>query len=210
MAVSGRAVVVSRRAEDRAALALTASEPVHLDLLDAQYRVADGEQQALVDELADHLRPCLLDAAEVWIPAGLGGHTDHLMTREAALAAATAGQRVYAYADLPYAGQPAWPADVTGGLRDRVVHAATKVMRQPTPTTMWQSVLQDLPLDGRDVTRILRLTPSQRRSKRRAVSRYTSQLAALKCGPRNPLRQRRLFAYEAYWPLAIGPPRLGR
>lgn len=201
MSSPGRAVVEKRRAEDRAALALTASEAVHLDMLDAQYRRNGEGQEALVGDLTSRLRPYLADAAEVWLPAGLGGHIDHLIARRAGLAATLSRQRRYLYADLPYAGQPAWPADVTGGLRDRAVHVASMIIRVPTPESMWQSALEDLPVAHRELTRIHRLTPGQNRSKHSAVSRYTSQIDALRCGRRNPLRRRRIFAYEAYWPL---------
>jgi LmbE family N-acetylglucosaminyl deacetylase len=196
---SGRSAVDTRRAEDLAALRLSHSEPVHLDLLDEQYR--RGEP-APIGELTDVLRELLADVSEVWIPAGLGRHQDHVATRQAAIAATKATQRRFLYADLPYAGQPAWPADLTGALRDRFVHAACGALGLAQPEQEWRSVLAEVvdPLPGEP--KVLRLTPHQSRQKWEAVSRYRSQLPPLKCGRRHPLRRRRIFAYEVHWPLA--------
>lgn len=194
---SAAAAVALRRAEDVSALALTESEAVHLDLLDEQYR---GGRDAPRAELVELLRERLAGVAEVWLPAGLGGHVDHIAARDAALSAVTSAQRIRIYADLPYAGQPAWPADVTGALRDVGVHFLLTALGRPARAQVWRSALESggIPMD---VTRrhIVKLTPSQFTEKMAAVRRYRSQMAALRCGPRHPLRERRLFAYEVYW-----------
>jgi hypothetical protein len=49
---------------------------------------------------------------------------------------------------------------------------------------------------------VQRLTSAQHREKLRAVEAYRSQLAALRCAPRNRLRRRRIFAYEVFWNLS--------
>jgi hypothetical protein len=138
----------------------------------------------------------------VWVPAGLGGHIDHLVARQASLAATKHGQRRYLYADLPYAGQPAWPPDITGDARDVAVDAVARLLRVPTPASMWQLTLAPIVGAFPEAACLLKLTPSQIRSKWRAVSRYRSQLSALRCGRRNALRRRRIFAYEACWLLS--------
>lgn len=197
---SATEALAARRREDTAALAMTRSDAVHLDLLDEQYR--DG-QEAPGDELTALLQTHLAEAEEVWLPAGLGRHADHLLTRDAALAATNrTDQRLRLYADLPYAGQPAWPAEVTGGARDRTRRYLLSALRRPTPTQEWRSTLADAGLDRRlgapTVTRLNRL---EFRSKIAAVRRYSSQLDALRCGPKHLLRERRIFGYEVHWPM---------
>jgi LmbE family N-acetylglucosaminyl deacetylase len=189
--------VTARRAEDVAALALAESEAVHLDLLDEQYR---GDRDAPRDELVELLREHLVGAREVWLPAGLGGHVDHIAARDAGLLATAAGQRIRLYADLPYAGQPAWPVNVTGAPRDLAVHYLLSVLGRLARAQEWRSTLEGsgvrMDLAQRHV---VKLTRSQFRDKVAAVRRYRSQMAALRCGPRHLLRERRLFAYEVYW-----------
>jgi LmbE family N-acetylglucosaminyl deacetylase len=199
--LTGRAGVELRRAEDLRALQFTGSEAVHLDMLDVQYRPT-SDPPGLVEALASSLRPHLEDAGEVWLPAAVGGHVDHALTTRACLSASKdlrCGR--FVYADLPYAGQPAWPVEITGGVRDAAVHLATKVTRTPTPSSMWRSALTAVPGISADVARVQRLTPSQRRNKWRALREYRSQLPPLRCGARNIARRRRIFAYEVFWPL---------
>lgn len=197
---SATEALAARRREDVAALATTQSRAVHLDLLDEQYR---ADQDAPGDELTALLQTHLADSEEVWLPAGLGRHTDHLLTRDAALAAtARTGQRLRLYADLPYAGQPAWPAEVTGGARDRARRYLLSALRRPTPTQEWRSTLADAGLDRRLGARtVSKLDHRELRSKLHAIRHYTSQLEALGCGPKHPLRVRRIFGYEVHWPI---------
>ena len=197
--LSPAAAVAARRAEDIRALALTGSEPVHLDLLDGQYR--DGRDAARAG-LVRLLRHHLVDAAEVWLPAAIGGHPDHVAARDGALAATRPGQRVRIYADLPYAGQPGWPVDVTRAPRDLAVQCYLSLMRRPGSAREWRSALEGAGIRADRCHRWVRkLSRSQFHRKRAAVHQYGSQLDALRCGPRHPLRERRLFAYEVHWAL---------
>ncbi len=198
---TGPASMARRRAEDVRALRRTATEVVHLDLLDSQYRTP-SDSEGLVDTLVTLLGPHLEDAREVWLPAAVGGHEDHELTTRASLIA-TGGRpcRRFLYADLPYAGQPAWPATVTGGVRNAAVHLLSLATGTPTPSSVWRAALTAVPDGWADVVRVHKLTAPQRRQKWRAVREYRSQLRALRCGRRNVLRRRRVFAYEVYWPL---------
>ncbi len=197
---TGRAAVEARRDEDAKALALTGSRPVHLGLLDRQYRGAqDGD--ALTGRLAGLLAAELEDADEVWLPAALGGHADHVLARTAALAVTAGHPRRFVYADLPYAGQPAWPSPVTGGLRDRLVAVVDRGLGTATPWSSWLSALHGIPGLRPESVLVRQLTPGQRRAKYRAVAQYGSQTDALRCGRRHPLRRRRIFAYEVAWRL---------
>lgn len=111
-----------RRDEDRRALALIGARPVHLGFLDASMRrlpkgdwliasyeairtVRTREERPLVVSVADRIRRLVTDvrATLVLAPAGVGGHVDHLIAREAVLACALAGVAVHWYEDLPYA-----------------------------------------------------------------------------------------------------------
>lgn len=197
---SSEQAVAARRQEDVTALALTDSQAVHLDLLDEQYR--DG-QDPPARELIELLRMHLADAEEVWLPAGLGNHTDHLAARDAALAAtAMTNQRVLVYADLPYAGQPAWPTDVTHTVRDRMCNRLAGALKRPTPEARWRSTLATAGLSQRLGRRAIdQLTRADLQAKVTAVRCYTSQLDALRCGQRHAWRERRIFAFEVYWPL---------
>jgi LmbE family N-acetylglucosaminyl deacetylase len=189
--------VATRRAEDIHALGFTGSRPVHLDLLDEQYRDGAPAPHA---ELVRLLRDQCRGASEVWLPAGLGGHTDHLATRDAGLAAIAPGQRVRVYADLPYAGQPGWPVQVTGAPRDLVVNGMLQALRRPERAQEWRAVLDGAGIRADVADRhVVKLTRPQFRAKLRTLRAYESQLAALRCGSRHPLRERRLFAYEVYW-----------
>jgi LmbE family N-acetylglucosaminyl deacetylase len=92
-ATSSRERVAERRAEEAAALAHGGVRIVFLDLLDWQY----GPQG---EDVATALAPHLGVAGEVLVPAGIGGHRDHLRVRDAALALR---HDAMLYADLPYA-----------------------------------------------------------------------------------------------------------
>ena len=193
-------VMMDRRMEDQVALASTKSTHVHLDLLDEQYR--QGRPPPSV-QLATLLRPCIADAQDVWLPAGLGQHRDHVAVRDAGLAAiAHTEQRIHLYGDLPYAAQPAWPAFVAPGCRHFVRRLVLQALGRPQSELLWRSALDkaDLDLAVSDLV-VRKLTRKEWRAKVAAVRKYASQLQALKCGPKHPLRERTLFAYEVYWDL---------
>jgi LmbE family N-acetylglucosaminyl deacetylase len=100
-----------RLAEDRIALARAGREAVNLDFLDEQYRDAPLEAGALADAIA----AAVPAAAELWAPAGIGAHPDHVQVRDAALALASGGgPPLRLYAELPYAVRYGWPEWVTG------------------------------------------------------------------------------------------------
>ena len=100
-----------RLAEDATALARVGREAVNLEFLDAQYRDAPLDPSAL----AASIREAAGAARELWAPAGIGGHRDHVEVRDAALAIARdGGPPVSLYAELPYAARRGWPRWVTG------------------------------------------------------------------------------------------------
>ena len=110
-ASDGAERVRERIEEDRAALARAGRRPVALDFLDDQYRDEPLEHDALVDAIVD-AAPA---ASELWGPAGIGAHADHVQVRDAALAIARdGGPPLHLYAELPYAVRYGWPEWVTG------------------------------------------------------------------------------------------------
>jgi len=110
-----------RLREDEEALAMAGCSSVNLGFPDQQYRRRSPSTAALVSGLADHLPR----VSRVYAPAGIGGHVDHLLTREMAKAISRESVPVELYAELPYALTSGWPAWVTGDRPDpfRVVDA---------------------------------------------------------------------------------------
>lgn len=106
-ATDSHARMHERIAEDRAALAIAGVESLSLGFLDAHYRGEPIDREELDDAIASAVE----GAAELWAPAGIGGHTDHVQVRDAALAL---GLPVRLYAELPYAVRFGWPSWVTG------------------------------------------------------------------------------------------------
>src|SRR5689334_18741285 len=102
---------VQRRAEDAAVADSVGWEPIHLDFLDAPYvanRAADVEIVAAVKSRLPR------DVKQLWVPAGIGGHPDHVATADAGRALADElGLELVVFADYPYAAFFGWPSWVT-------------------------------------------------------------------------------------------------
>jgi len=110
-----------RRAEDLVACGRVGASVVHLALPDAIYRRStQGEalypdsaslfakpspvESARIDEAAGALERAVPQESEVYLPLGIGGHVDHLLTRHAA--ERLIRPRWY-YREVPYALRPA-------------------------------------------------------------------------------------------------------
>lgn len=112
-------LVAQRQAEDVAALAVLRADVLHLSFLDCIYRLDEAgaplypgptdmfgathlADAVAVEALAAALAE-LPSAGQVYLPLGVGGHVDHLLTRRA-------GERVFAevtyYEDYPYTMEP--------------------------------------------------------------------------------------------------------
>jgi LmbE family N-acetylglucosaminyl deacetylase len=117
--LTGAADAVSRVRErlvedDRALAVLGVEATTRLDFPDAQH-IARPEDRPAHDELVAALRPHLAGVAQVWVPAAVGGHLDHLAARDAAVAAADPTADLHYYADVPYSLGFGWP-DVDAGI----------------------------------------------------------------------------------------------
>lgn len=163
-----------RCAEDDAALAaLGHSGSVRLGFPDGQH--LPGGVRCDHDELVSALRAQLEDAAEVWLPAGIGRHPDHLAVRDAGLEAAAAhpAVEVHHYADVPYSVRYGWPPSVSG--------------QPPAPyldVDFWLAEeLADagLSIALTDLT-VHRLGADEHRRKAAAVACYATQIPALDYG----------------------------
>jgi LmbE family N-acetylglucosaminyl deacetylase len=106
---SGAAAAAVRAEEDRRANEIVGASTVRLGICDEPYQVAGFPHGEAVAGLAPLLEPVLDEAGTIWVPAGLGGHPDHVGTREAVLALVPAASgRVRFYADCPYAFAYGW------------------------------------------------------------------------------------------------------
>jgi hypothetical protein len=112
--------------EDRAALRSVARPAVNVGLVDEQYR--NGSEPASVSSA---IAPLVAPGEIVYVPAGFGGHTDHLLVRAAGLALRDRGALVRLYADLPHAAAAGWPGWVAP-------HGS-----ELTPDGGWRAALSD-------------------------------------------------------------------
>jgi LmbE family N-acetylglucosaminyl deacetylase len=168
-----------RLAEDRAALARAGREATQLDFLDAHYRAEPLEPEALLAAIGEAAG----DAGELWAPAGIGAHPDHVQVRDAALRLAAAGGRsLRLYAELPYAARYDWPEWVTG--------------RPPRLGLDVDAWLADfLPAGTGPAGEAQRLPWREMRHKLRSLRDYRTQRAAFDVAWRTG--DRRVMRYEA-------------
>jgi LmbE family N-acetylglucosaminyl deacetylase len=103
---SGTAAAAGRAAEDLRAAEIAGVRSAHLGVTDEPYRAGFPHDRVVAD-----LAAMLPLHGDVWVPAGLGSHPDHVGTREAVLAVLPAASpRVRFYADCPYAFAFGWDA----------------------------------------------------------------------------------------------------
>lgn len=190
--------VRDRRLEDRQALAVLSghqAQPVHLDFLDRQYKPEADPFSAIAQRLAEEFAP----VDHVLAPAAIGSHPDHVVTRDAALAAASQlGLPVTLYADLPYSIPYGWCQDVSGRADGPYLDRTGLLQRQFRSAGLdclrWQ--LTAVPLDR-----------ALQEVKRQAMSCYRSQLPALDQGTARVLTHPHTLAFEAIWTPATQPPK---
>jgi LmbE family N-acetylglucosaminyl deacetylase len=168
--------VRERHLEDAAAMAvLGVVSTERLDFPDGQH-VSSRTAAVTQQELIAGLRPHLADAAEVWVPAGIGCHPDHLAVRDAAMSAVGPGTAIHHYADVPYSVRYGWPSSVTG--LDPVspyLDVETWLAEELAATG-----LVDVDPTVAQLTRTVhRLDPDAQRRKVAAMACYVTQIPAL-------------------------------
>jgi LmbE family N-acetylglucosaminyl deacetylase len=191
-ATSSRARQHERLAEDRAAMRLLGAHGVHLDELEALYRDADPDLGRATERMTD----VLAAADQVWLPAAIGGHPDHVLARDAGLrAAATAGHAsVVLYADFPYVITYGWPFWVTEKSSDPYLDAAYWLTDQLEAAGLNPAAL---------VPTVTRLSPGQRSAKAEIIAAYRSQAPALRLAPHDLARDPAKLDYELSWRLSM-------
>jgi LmbE family N-acetylglucosaminyl deacetylase len=188
-ATSSRERVLTRLVEDDLAMAELGCRVERLDDLDNQYR-RDALDE---DGLAARLAPLVAPAKEIWAPAAIGNHQDHLATRNAVLSAVRDGGvdcPVFLYADIPYSVHFGWPAWVTGRPEPDYVDVGFWLELQ----------MIDCGLDPERLeAEVFQLDPETRDRKKRAVLAYETQLPALRISPDDPAIWESFLRFEVAW-----------
>lgn len=185
--------VRERIAEDAAALGRASRAPINLPFMDAQYR---RPPQPTLEAIDRELSAGVPAASRVYVPAGIGSHPDHLLTRRYGRMLRRAGMPVTLYAELPYCVMHGWPAWVDG--------------RDPDPhrnvDAFWMSFLEDVPeLGDLRSASVVDLHAVAASGKLAAMREYQTQFACLDYGARGMLSDPQIHGYEVRWDL--GEPR---
>ncbi|MGH3072110.1 MAG: PIG-L deacetylase family protein [Gaiellaceae bacterium] len=181
----GASLVAERRCEDRAALATTQCKIVCLDFVEPQYGGEDADA-----DVASAIVSVLNDSSELVVPAGIGGHPDHLHVRAVGLRlAAAAHVPVRLYAELPYAAAFGWPNWVSGA----------SVSGRLDVDAYWDLFLKDELWNWRRLKRdVRRLGADERAAKVACLERYETQFPLLNGGPLERLRNPAIIGFEVF------------
>jgi LmbE family N-acetylglucosaminyl deacetylase len=169
-AESARELMLRRRGEDADAVGALGGRTRHLDFLELAYRARPPQGRALLLAVLEEAA----GADEVWFPAAVGGHLDHLILREV-LARATRELTACAmrmYADYPYVNH------LVAGARRRAgdPHRATSEVLTAW-ARRWLEPPEGAPcVPGLDAAH---LDPATLAAKHSAVRAYASQFEAL-------------------------------
>ncbi len=194
-----------RLEEDRRAMEALGCPALRLDVPEIEYRPGDlakiefgprgVRQDEIVERIAEEVAPLVAESSEIWAPAAVGRHLDHLAARDGVLAAwRSHGSSVPArlYADLPYSIQYGWPSWVTGAPDGRYLDAGAWLEGELAGCGLDPSLL---------VADVRELDAEMRRRKETAVLAYQTQLPSLHLGPDDSRRWRHLLSHELSWRL---------
>jgi LmbE family N-acetylglucosaminyl deacetylase len=175
--------VRERIEEDRQALALAGRTGRYLEFIERQYVGVQPSVEELEASLGE-----ISSSTEVVAPAGIGGHSAHVLVRELGLRLAAGGHATSFYADLPYATEFGWPGWVSGADPDPFldVDAAWRAEADPLYEGGW-------------VPEAVALTGDLAARKLAAVRAYRTQVSALDAGPQQRLTNPELLRYEVVW-----------
>jgi LmbE family N-acetylglucosaminyl deacetylase len=186
------ALLRERLEEDTAALDVAQRPSVRLDLLDEQYRDVALDVGAVERALG----AVIGDVEWLLLPAGIGAHPDHVVTRDAGhTVARERSLDVFLYAEFPYAVRWGWPSWVTGvAARPHLV-----------PDALWPDDLRGFRVPYDDlVPDVVTLPDDELALKTRAIACYRTQYWALNAGPLDRLREPEIMRHELRW--RVPPP----
>jgi LmbE family N-acetylglucosaminyl deacetylase len=208
-ATESAAWVRRRRVDDTAALTAAGAEPVHLDLLEAQFSAfaAAGLRHRIAARPADFvelvadapgvgtepgvildsIRPYAGPETTVYGPAGIGRHPDHRSLSQAVLRLASDVRELHLFADSPYfirQGLPSWISGRDNPAADRLVDRALSDLGVPSDALPRQ---------------VVALAPAELGAKFHGLRRYTTEFSTLeKHFGRAPARPE-MAGFEVFW-----------
>jgi LmbE family N-acetylglucosaminyl deacetylase len=189
-ATSAASRVRERYAEDDAALAtFDVQTIVRLGFPDGQHLPPGGT--ATHHGLVRTLREELAGVGEVWAPAGIGCHPDHLAVRDAVLCAVAPDAVVHFYADVPYSLRYGWPPSVTG------LPGSSPYL----DVEFWLAEeLRETRLDASELSRAVHpLDPDEQRRKVAAMACYATQIPVLDIGDALASGDPAVVGFEVSW-----------
>jgi hypothetical protein len=176
-----------RIAEDALALERAGRRAHNLSLLEVKHRPARAAIG--LEELDRAVAGEVQSASRVYVPAGIGGHVDHLLIRRYGRALLRGGMPVTLYAELPYCVFHGWPSWVDG----RPADPNRDVDRY------WASFLDGLPeMPPLRSAEVQRLDGPAAESKAEAIRSYET---SLNYGVRRLLSDPEISGFEVRWEL---------
>jgi LmbE family N-acetylglucosaminyl deacetylase len=185
-----------RLAEDARAMTLLGASGRHLGELEAAYRTGPPDLTRAVEQLTGAFG----QAGQVWLPAAIGGHRDHLLARDAGLLAAVAAghAEVVLYADFPYVIAYGWPSWVSGKPASPYLDAGSWLAGQ----------LESAGLNPQLLTpSVIRLSGAQRALKAAVIAAYRTQAPALGLTRQDLAGHPAKLDFELYWRMPAAPRR---
>ncbi|HEV7584969.1 MAG TPA: hypothetical protein VGO14_04230 [Solirubrobacteraceae bacterium] len=177
-----------RMAEDGRILSRAGRAPVNLPLLDVEYR-RQAQSTTGLQELDRELTARIHSASRVYVPAGIGGHADHMLVRRYGRLLLRTGMPVVLYAELPYCVFHGWPSWVDG--------SASEPRRDVD--AYWQSFLTGVPeMPPLRSALVERLDAVAAAAKRAAIGDYE---LSLNYAVRRMLADPQVHGFEVRWQL---------
>ncbi|WP_282206093.1 PIG-L deacetylase family protein [Kitasatospora fiedleri] len=205
-AADSRELALERRAEDLRSFAPLGLVPEQWPYLDGQYRPGETPRQLSAD-LAARVRAGAPvgagPAREVWLPAGLLGHPDHVLVRDTGLAAcaelADEGlpPRVVLYAEYPYQLFQISNHLRAAGTRDGFAWTNDR----PEPLAAWAAEQFPRATAGRHRAGETRLPEITAAAKAAAIRAHATQVDVMDRQVRGQLLNLSNLELEYWWPL---------
>jgi LmbE family N-acetylglucosaminyl deacetylase len=181
---------LERAEEDAEAMRTVSRESLDLPFLELEYREPSPPHRlsAIDRALASHVDR----ASRLYVPAGIGGHPDHLLTRLYGRMLVGLGIPVFLYAELPYCVLHGWPHWVDGRPPDRFRNV----------DAFWRSFLVGVPeMPPLQSATVTSFDAGEASAKLSAMRCYQSQLPSLDPGAGGLLQSRSTYGFEVLWDL---------